>query len=163
MSTKTKTFFGRLIESIVSVFGSIFHHVMAGAEKTFNDLPPEIKAALIHGSGVLDLINQMINNTPDEIRAAIKEKFPDINEADLESGLFTIAHGFNLLPQENNINDVIAKLQEYLKGLQGNVWDGIMNGAAQMLAILLAPAGTKFGAIASLMEYVYQTYFAKKK
>jgi len=162
VTIKTKTFFGRLLQHIGDFFGAIFHSVMAGAAKTFDNLSPEIKAALLHGSGIIDIINSMLSNTPDEIRAAIKTTFPDVDEAALETGLFAIAHGFNLLPAENNLNDCIAKLQAYLSAQQGNTWSAISNGAAQLLAVILAPAGTKFGAIASLMEYVYQTFFKKK-
>lgn len=156
-----KTFVGKLLAGIVAVFGSIFHHVMEGAEKTFKELPPATQQALIHGSGVIDLINTMLTSTPAQIRAAIKEKFPDLDEAALETGLFTIAHGFNLAPEMNNLDDTIAKLQSYLKGISSPVWDEIMHGAANILAVILAPAGTKFGAIAALMEYCYQTFIKK--
>jgi hypothetical protein len=80
----------------------------------------------------------------------------------LTSGLLAVAKGFNLNVDENSLPDIIAKIQAYLKSLEGNVWDAIVQGAANIVAIFLAPAGTKFGAIATLMEYVYQTFFKKK-
>lgn len=160
---KNKTFFGRLIASVVGFFGSIFKHVMEGAEKTFDELPKETQDALLHGSGVMDFINSQVDGLPEDIEAAILEKFPDLDMNSLKTGLLAVAKGFKLDVNENSIHDIITKIQAYLKSLEGNVWDAIVNGAANIIAIFLAPAGTKFGAIASLMEYVYQTFFKKHK
>jgi hypothetical protein len=160
--SQNKTFFGRLIASVVSFFGSIFKHVMEGAEKTFKELPQATQDALIHGSGVMDFINSQVGAIPADIEAAILEKFPDLDIKSLTSGLLAVAKGFNLNVDENSLPDIIAKIQAYLKSLEGNVWDAIVQGAANIVAIFLAPAGTKFGAIATLMEYVYQTFFKKK-
>lgn len=156
-----KTFVGKLLASIVGIFGGIFSHVLSGAEKTFEQLPDAVKDSLIHGSGIIDIINAMLDNTAAEIIAAIQEKYPDVDIKALEAGLFTIAHGFNLLPEANNLDDVISKLQAYLKSLKGVVWADISHSASLLLAIILAPAGTKFGAIANLIEYVYQTFIKK--
>lgn len=159
---KNKTFFGRLIASVISFFGSIFKHVMEGAEKTYSELPEATQRALLHGSGVMDFITSQVDAIPSDIQAAILEKFPDLDIASLTSGLLAVAKGFNLPVDGNSLPDIIAKIQAYLKSLEGNVWDAIVQGAANIVAIFLAPAGTKFGAIASLMEYVYQTFFRKK-
>ena len=157
-----KTFFGRLIANVWGALGSIFQHVMTGAEKTFNELPQETKDALIHGSGVLDFINKEIGKLPEEIEAGLLTTFPDLNVESLKAGLFAICKALNIQVDENSLPDMIAKLQAHITSLQGNTWDAIMNGAANILAIFLAPANTKFAAVASLMEYVYQTFFKKK-
>lgn len=158
----TKTFFGRLLADIAEFFEGLFTHVLSGAKKDFKDLPQEVKDALIHGSGIMDLIRRMTDNTPAEIRAAIQEEFPDLDIAKLEEGLFRIAHAFNLAPKVNDLDDCIKLLQTYLSTLQGEVWDVIMHTAASILGIILAPPGQKVGGLVSLMEYVYQTFFKKK-
>lgn len=160
--SKDKTFFGRLIASVIGFFGSIFKHVMEGAEKTFNELPKETQDALLHGSGVMEFINTQVDALPEDVEAAILEKFPDLNMDSLKVGLLAVAKGFKLDVDENSLHDIVSKIQAYLKSLEGNVWNAIVNGAANIVAVFLAPAGTKFGAIASLMEYVYQTFFKKK-
>ena len=160
--SKDKTFFGRLIASVIGFFGSIFKHVMEGAEKTFNELPKETQDALLHGSGVMEFINTQVDALPEDVEAAILEKFPDLNIDSLKVGLLAVAKGFKLDVDENSLHDIVSKIQAYLKSLEGNVWNAIVNGAANIVAVFLAPAGTKFGAIASLMEYVYQTFFKKK-
>lgn len=160
--SKDKTFFGKLIASVIGFFGSIFKHVMEGAEKTFNELPKETQDALLHGSGVMEFINTQVDALPEDVEAAILEKFPDLNIDSLKAGLLAVAKGFKLDVDENSLHDIVSKIQAYLKSLEGNVWNAIVNGAANIVAVFLAPAGTKFGAIASLMEYVYQTFFKKK-
>lgn len=160
-----KTFFGRLLVTIVGLFGSIFHHVLAGAEETYKNLTPEQQSALLDGSGILNLINSMLTSSVTEIRAAIQEQFPNVSEAALEAGLFEIAHIFNLTPTDGDLDDCIAKLQAYLasKTQQSSTWDNIMHSASLALATILAPAGTKLGAFAMLIEYVYQTFIKKDK
>lgn len=151
------TFFGK----ILAIFGNIFSHVFKGAKKTYDKLSPEEQAALLHGSGVISIINTEIGKTPTEIRDAILVAYPDLDETKLENGLFTIAHAFNLAPQENNIEDIIAKLQTYLSSLKGNIWEGISHDLAGLLTIIFAPVGSKFGALISLIEYVYHRYIKK--
>lgn len=154
-----KTFIGKLLAGIVAFFGSIFSHVIEGAEKTFDELPEAQKEALKHGSGIMEIFKSMLDKTPDEIRAAIKDAFPDIDEEALEAGLFTIAHAFNLAPEVGNLNDCIEKLKQHLKSAtDNNVWDGILHTASLLLSVILAPEGTAFGAIAQLIEYVYRKY-----
>jgi len=157
-----KTWAGKILAAIWGGLGSIFKHVIEGAEKTFNELPQEQKDALKNGSGIMEIIKTMLTATPAEVRAAIQEQYPDLNEADLETGLFAIAHTFNLAPEENNLDDVIAKLQQHLQAATSNsIWDGILHTGSLLLAVALAPQGTIFGAIANLAEYVYRKYIQK--
>ena len=159
-----KTFFGKLLADVWGIFGSIFKHVISGAEQTYNELPQATKDALLHGSGVLDFINTEVDMLPETIEAGILAKFPDLTADSLTAGLTLIAQAFKLdVANGDPIVDVITKLKAYLQSLQGTTWDIIVQGAANLLAIFLAPAGTKAGAITQLMEYVYQTFFAKKK
>jgi hypothetical protein len=157
-----KTFFGRLLSGIVNFFGSIFSPVFKGAKKSFEDLPEEEQKALIHGSGVMEFISSQIGELPENIQAGILVKFPDINIELLKAGLIAISKGFNLKVDENSVPDLIAKIQDHLHSLEGDTWNAIIRGAAELIAIFLAPKGTKFGAFTSLIEYVYQTFFKKK-
>lgn len=158
---ETKTGVGKLLASIVSILGSIFHHVMSGAERTFNQLPQATKDSLIHGSGIIETLNSMIGSAPASIQAAITEKYPDVNQTNMEAGLFAIAHAFGLAPNEGDLNDCIAKLQTYISSQTGSVWEDIMHSASLLLATILAPIGTKLGALSTLLEYVYQTFIKK--
>lgn len=160
---KNKTFVGRLLQDIVGLFGSIFSHVLKGAEKTYNDLPEETQDALLHGSGVIAFITKEAEAAPGSVAQGILAEYPDLNIDSLTKGLLLVAQAFKLDVDENSIDDIIAKLQAYLASLQGDLWDIIVQGAANILAVFLAPKGTKVGVITTLMEYVYQTFLKKKK
>lgn len=162
-----KTFVGKILQdiaSIVKLFGGIFKHVVLGAEETFNNLPDDVKQSLIHGSGILDIVNSMLDKTPDEIREAILEAYPDVNLPDLERGLITVAHTFNIAVTIDSLEDAIGVIKDYLKTKeqQSTVWEGIMHTASLLLATILSPQGNLFGALSQLIEYVYRTYIKKK-
>lgn len=159
--SQNKTFFGRLLADIWGLLGGIFKHVIEGAKETFNKLPQETKDALIHGSGLMALLNSMLDKTPEEIMEAIEEEFPDLDIEMVETGLFEIAHTFNLAPKVSDLDDCIALLTTYLSTIKDTKWDAAMHTGASILGIILAPKGTKFGAIVSLMEYVYRKFFKK--
>lgn len=157
----SKTFFGKLIQEIVNVFGAIFSGLLGAAKEAYDKLPPDVQNALQHGSGIISVINADLAAIPTDVIASIQEKFPDVNIKDVQAGLFKIAHYFGLAADENSLEDIIAKLQSYLASLKGSEWESISSAAAQILSIIFAPAGTQFGKIVMLIEYVYQTFFRK--
>ncbi len=159
----SKTKVGLLIQHILHAVGSIFKHSIKGAEKDYNNLSDEDKAALQHGAGVLTFISQQIDKTPAEIKESILEEFPDLDVDNLEKGLYTIAHAFNLAPEENNVEDTIAKLKAHFDGLHGTVWNAIVQAAAGIFSFVVAPAGSKLSAGIDLVKYVYLAFFKKKK
>lgn len=159
--SKTKTRVGRILASIFSFFGGVASHTLAGAEKDYNNLTPEEQASLQHGAGVMTFISQEIGKEPDYIRQAILQEFPDLNETSLESGLYTIAKALNLSPEANNLDDTIAKLQAHFNSLSGTVWNDIIQGAAAIFSVVVAPAGAKVSAFADLIRYVYLAFFKK--
>lgn len=145
------------IKKLLAAIGHFFEGLFNAAEKAYDSLSPEQQAALQNGSGVVAVINSMLAAEAADVRAAIHEKFPGIDEMVLENGLFALAKAFGIT-NYNNIDECIAALQKYFAQLQGNTWDAINHGAASLLAVLFAPANTKFAAIASLLEYVYRRY-----
>lgn len=138
--------------------GLFFVGLFNQAKKAYFKLSETEQNALVHGSGIVGIINSMTAEAPDLVREAILSKYPDLNIGILENGLFNLAHSFNLVPQSNSLEDIIAVLQGYFAGLTGKVWAGISHSAAGILAIIFAPAETKFAKFAQLLEWVYQTY-----
>lgn len=157
----SKTRVGLLLQHILQFVGSLLRHSLTGAEKDYNALSDEDKAALQHGAGVLKFISQEIGKTPAEIRAGILVEFPDLNEAQLETGLYTIAHAFNLAPEQSNLEDTIAKLQAYFTTLTGPIWNQIVQTAAGIFAVIVAPKGSKLSTAVDLIKYVYLAFFKK--
>lgn len=157
----SKTFFGKLLQEIENVFGAIFSGLLGAAKQAYDNLPSDVQNALQHGSGILSVINSDLTAVPADVIASIQAKFPDVNVKDLQAGLFKIVHTFGLAADENSLEDIIVKLQTYLSSVKGSEWEGISSMAAQILSIFFAPAGTQFGKIVMLIEYVYQRFFRK--
>lgn len=158
-----KTFFGRLFASIASIFGSIFKPVFEGAKETYDNLPEEQKEALKHGAGIIDYINRAVGQAPEDVEKGILTTFPNLDLPKLTDGLMSVCKGFNIKVDVNTIPEMIAKIQKHLSKLEGSLWETIIQGAANVVALLLSPKGTRAGAVSSLMEYVYRTFFAKNK
>lgn len=145
-----------------SLIGHIFDSLFKGARKAYNSLTPEQKAALLHGSGIIDIINASLDKTPTEIRELITTKYPDIPEPLLESGLFALAHSFKLVPASNSLEDVIEAIKNHLKSFEkGKTWAVISHSLAVGLSAILSPE-TKVAAIVSLIEYIYQHLIKKR-
>lgn len=145
----------------LAFLGKFFTHLFSSAEKAYDKLSDEEKASLKQGSGIIDILNRAVGKKPTEIRAIILAKYPELDEAKLEDGLFKLAHAFNVFPEENNFDDIIVKLQLYLTMHTGKVWDAIVQSAANVLSIVFAPTGTIFAKIGMLMEFVYRKFIKK--
>jgi hypothetical protein len=146
--------------SIFQKIGHFFVGLFNAAKKAYENLSVEQQTALQNGSGIVDLINTMLDKTPEEIRAVIQAKYPNIDEKALESGLFQVANTFGLQGVAN-LDEAIAAIQKHLSSLDGKVWAVASHAAASALAIIFAPVETKVSAIVSLIEWVYQTFIKK--
>lgn len=161
--TQTKTRVGLLLQHILAIVGSIFQHTISGAEKDYNNLPEADKLALQNGAGIMTFISQEVGKGPDIIRQEILQEFPNLDEATLENGLYMIARDLNLSPNANNLNDTIAKLQYHFTSLKGTAWDAIVQAAAAIFSVFVAPPGSQLQAAFNLVQYVYLTFFKKKQ
>lgn len=142
---------------LASVFTSLFNASKAAYEK----LTPEQQLALQQGSDFVEVIKGMASATPAEIRAALQAKFPNLNEAELEAGMFKVANAFGFKP--TTLDEAIAVVVDHIKDPSHNsdVLEVIFHTAASAFAFFVAPPGTKFTIVASLMEWFYQ-HFVKK-
>jgi hypothetical protein len=139
--------------------GHFFTGLFNAAKRAYNKLSPEQQDALVHGTGLISLINSMAESTAEQIRAAITLQFPNLDEAKLEAGLFQIANQFGLAP--TNIDEAIEAIKTKLAGLTGKFWAIASHNAASIFAVFAAPIGTKVAAIVSLIEYAYQKFHKK--
>jgi len=149
MSDK-KGFFQRVIGAFLGIFAS-------AAKELWGSLSEEEQAALKSGSGVMKIISDHIDETPEEIVEIIKTQYPDVP---LET-LSELAAHFNL-GVGAKVEDAIAAIQTWLKSKEGTVWDNAMNIAAQTLSFFLSGKEARPGIIAALAESVYR-WFIKKK
>jgi hypothetical protein len=140
--------------SLFSWIGDLFN----AAEKAWHKLEPEVQAALLHGSGVINVINQNLQATPQAVFDLIDKKFPDLTKENLTAGLAKVAAAFGIAEQTANpdLLTTIEGIQKYLSTLKGNIWQGISSAMAQILSIAIAPNETPFEKIVQLIEWVYK-------
>lgn len=150
--------------SIFTAIGDFFAHLFSGTKKTWKKISPEVQQALLYGSDVIDTINKYLDQTPDFIIDLLTKKYPKLDRNHLKDALSEASKDLKIASDINNddLETIIKNLQAYLSGLQGKGWAKISSFLAQGIAIFTAPAGTKFGMITSLIEFVYQTFFKKK-
>lgn len=146
--------------SIFTKIGHFFAHLFNAMKRAYSNLSSEQQLALQQGTGLINLINTMVEDPAEEIRKAIHDKFPDLDEARLETALFEAAASFGL-KSINSIDDAIVAIKSHLASLTGKGWAIASHTAASVLAIAFGPADTKVASVVSLIEWVYQ-HFIKK-
>lgn len=137
-------------------FLHIFTDLFNSAEKAWHKLEPKVQDALIHGSGIIKILNDNLEKTPDVVFTIIQEKYPDITKEYLHDGLNKVAEAFKI--PDADLLTTIENLQVYLLSMSGSgeVFDAIRSALAQILAIALAPKETLFAKIVSLVEWVFR-------
>lgn len=150
---KSKTFFGKIIAFLGHLFAGLFHV----ARQVYDSLPQDVKDALLHGTGVIEIINGMLDKSPSEIRAAIAAKYPNLNEPQIEAALISVLHTFNIIPKINNLEEAIQCLKDYLSTHNGGAWAKVSHAVSVGLSYAFAPKGTKLAVITSTIEAVYQS------
>ncbi len=135
-----------------------FTDLFNSAQKAWDKLEPQVQTALVHGSGVINVVNENLQKTPDEVFALITQKYPDLTKENLTAGLSKISNSFAIAEGVDNpdLLTLIENLQKYLSGLQGSFWQAASSTIAQLLAIALAPGETPFAKVVQLIEFVFR-------
>lgn len=152
------------IEKWLHAIGHFFAGLVDAAEHAWNKLQPDVQTALQQASGFVSVINNNITGSPAFVRELIMQKF-GVSEDMVQELLTKAATELNLLQGVADPDPLVAiqKLQQYLASKPGGLWAQASNGLANLLAVLLAPAGTKFAKISMLMDLVYHKFFHKDK
>ncbi len=125
----------KLFEKIGQFFKSLFN----GAQRTWDKLSPEVKAALEHGSGIVAIVNKNIDAIPDVILAEIQKKYPDLSIDKLKEGLDAVSSALNLVI-DPDIIVTIQNIQKYLGERKGRVWALASDTVAKVVSVFLHPA-----------------------
>lgn len=153
--------------SIKSILSAIAHFPAAAVEaisnlfnsasKAWHHLSPELQSAFTQGSGVIAVINNMINSPFGEVVTSITEKF-GLSEEQLQAGLQKVATGLNLGENLNNadLQTLIENLQGYFGEQHDKDWAKAASITSQVLADFLAPNGTPYSIIVSFIEIAYR-------
>jgi len=139
-------------------FLHIFTDIFNSTEKAWNKLEPDVQNALVRGSGVISIINENLQATPDVVFDLISKKFPDLTKDNLTTGLAKVTADLKVAEDVANpdVLTTIKNLQTYFAGLQGKFWQGAASTMSQILAIALAPDETPFAKVAMFIEFVYR-------
>lgn len=139
-------------------FLHIFTDLFNSVEKAWNKLDPKIQDALVHGSGIIGIINQNLEATPDVVFDLIQKKFPDISKEKLQTALGEVTDKLKVAQDTANpdLLTTIKNLQTFFTGFHGRFWEGTASTASQLLSIALSPDDTPFAKIAMFIEYVYR-------
>jgi hypothetical protein len=138
------------------IFGDLFN----STEKAWNKLEPEVQTALVHGTGVIDIINKNVAATPDIVWELIQKKFPDLTKDKVEGALAKATQDLKVAESIANpdVLTSIKNLQTYFAGLKGKFWQGASSTISQLLAIALAPDETPFAKVVQFVEWVYRKF-----
>lgn len=154
-------FLGNLFKKI----GEIFVSLAKGAEKVWEKTEPEIQDAMLKASGIVDTINKYIDETPDFIFEILKNKFPEFSEEKIKEIIDEVHKDLNLAKDgvTTDLNQTIQNIADYIKQHTGSKWAKISEEIANGIALFLAPAGTAWNKIGTIMWWVYQTFIKKDK
>jgi len=154
-------FLGNFLKKI----GEIFASLTKGVEKVWDHYEPELQNAIKDGSGIVELINTQIDKTPDFIFSAIEQAFPHFTKEQINGFLAKVATDLNLL-ENGVVPDALTTIQNvvnYLKSHTGSGWAKASEFIANTIALFLAPEGTLWNKIGTVMWWVYQTFIKKDK
>ena len=155
----------KAIGKFLAKLGAAFSSLITGAEKAWKKTEPDIQDAILKASGIVDVINRYVNETPKFIYEMIKAKFPDFDEQKIKKLLVDVAKEKNLISEAINpdLNETIQALARYLQSKTGSKWAQASEDIAGLLAILLAPGGTPWNKIGTLIWFAYQRFVKGKK
>lgn len=152
----------------MSIFSSIFHFfsdLFSSVKKAWDTLPVQVQTGLLNGSGILNIINQFVDQDPKLVIATIQKNYPDENLDAIYSGLVTIAKTYNVLPATvpPDLEGIVAVIQTFLKAQEAKSWPAVLFNAASILANILAGADTPYEIIVSVLQFVYTTFIKNKE
>jgi hypothetical protein len=80
-----------MLQNFFSKVGHFFSGLFNAANHAWNNLEPEVQTALVHGAGIINLINENLQASPMFIFELINQKFPGITQEKLIEGLQKIS------------------------------------------------------------------------
>ena len=149
------------MKKLLSKIGHFFESLVNGAQRTWNRLEPDVRKAILQGSGIIALINKFIDKTPEELFQLLQEKFPDLPIDKVKASLKQISEALNLSTEDDDAIVLLTLIQEYLANRKGTAWAIASDTLAKIIAIALAPAGTKVATIVSMLWFAYHKYIKK--
>lgn len=139
--------------------GEIFASLTKGAQKVWDKTEPEVKQALLYGSGIVAIINKFLNEDPQFVLTALKLEFPDLADK-LEAILKEVTTDLNIANESvsPSLIETIQAIMHFLASRTGEKWAKDSEFIANTIALFLSPNGTIWGKIGTIMWWVYETF-----
>lgn len=143
---------------VLTKLGIFMKPIIKNGEDIYDMLSEDEKKAAQWSSGLIAIVNNNIDQTPQVVIDLIKLKFPDLS--------LDVVHGFldTLLNKISNVQtevpltleDAIAGIQKFLKQHENDkgVWGVISKASVTILTLLFSP-GTEAQKIEAALEYIY--------
>lgn len=139
----------KAVEAIETLFNS--------AKAAWVHLSPELQQAMTNGSGIIAVINNMINSPWGDVLTTITSKF-GISETVLQGWLQKAGTYLNIGENLNNadLQTLIENFQTYFGNQHDADFEKAASVLAQTIALLASPSGTPYSIIVSFIEIAYQ-------
>ena len=145
--------------SLFSDIWGFIKNLFGKIENEWHKLEPSIKNALQWGSGIVNVITQNLEATPQFVLDLIQKELPNVDIEKVKENIITVAKDVQGLTQTptDDIYTTLTNLQAYFKNLGQSKWEQEASIFAQKLAALFTPTGTPFAVVVQFIEFVYQT------
>ncbi len=152
-------FLDKLLKSIGAFFVGLFN----AAKKVWLKLSPELRDAMLQGSGIVAILNENVGKEGSVLLALIKAAYPEVSEEKLKEAMDKAASYLKLGEELNNA-DLLTTLESIAKHLDtttGSTWAQTSHDLYLIVAKLFAPEGSKFSVFVQLAEFVYHSFIKK--
>lgn len=153
----------KFLGALIGKIGEWFSSLVKGANKVWDNLEPEVQTALVQASGIVDIINKYSAEAPDFILKEIQAAFPKLPLEKVQAIIAEIDKDLNLTKDSVNPDPLVTlkAISDYLASHSGSKWARVSENIATGIALFLAPSGTPWNKIGTIMWWVYQTFIKK--
>lgn len=143
---------------VLTKLGLFMKPIIKSGEDIYDMLSEDEKKAAQWSSGVIAIVNNNIDQTPQVIIDLIKVKFPELSLDVIHGFIDTLLNKLKFIQGEIplTLEDAVAKLQAFLKQHENDksVWGIISKASVTILTLLFSP-GTEAQKIEASLEYIY--------
>ncbi len=153
-----------IIETIIKFLaklGSSFGKLVKGAEKVYSKADPAIQTAVRDANTFVKILNENPDKTAEFLIGEIRRFAPGFDaEGKIEGAIEEIWKDFNLAGADvKDHKTILVAIQTYLNSIKGtSKWAKQSELIAGTIALYLAPGGTFWNKIGTIVWYVFQRY-----
>lgn len=156
LNTQPNTPFGHLFDKM-----GIWHpHIEGGIKALYERLQGDEQIAVKTASGWIAIVNNYLQETPENVFKMIQLKFPDVTKESITDTLnklnAKILHLNEDLPA--SFEGAMEILQTYLSKFEGHTWAAITRMVVSVLTDIFLKGASPIDAVESVLTYVYHIF-----